>query len=356
METISTLGSHSALDVCEGAKRHNFKTLVVCKKGREKPYDKYYKTRVRNGVIIGVVDSTIILDEFRQIANKDVQKKLEDTVFIPNRSFAVYVGYDTIERDINFPIFGNKFLLRAEERDAPKNQFYLLEKAGIKMPKVYRKPEDIDSLAIVKVSEAKRRYERAFFIVSSYDDYMEKASQMLSSGAVREEDLRNARIEEFVIGAQFNFNFFYSKVNEELELMGLDTRRQVDLDGFLHLPADVQLEALKHKRPKNIEIGHFACTIRESFLEKVFEIGERFVSAVEKEYGKFAGPFALQGFVDGEEEIKIFDVSLRMPGSPGTRFTPYCYYLHRRGCGVGERIAVEIREAINKEMLDEVTT
>lgn len=356
METISTLGSHSALDVCDGAKRHNFKSLVVCKKGREKPYDKYYKTRIRNGTIVGVVDSTIILDEFKQIANKDVQKKLEDSVFIPNRSFAVYVGYETIENEIHFPIFGNKFLLRAEERDAPKNQFYLLEKAGIKIPKVYSRPEDIDSLAIVKVSEARRHYERAFFVVSSYDDYMEKASQMLSAGMVKEGDLKNARIEEFVIGAQFNFNFFYSKVNNELELLGLDTRRQVDLDGFLHLTADRQLEALKHKRPKNIEIGHLACTIRESFLENVFEIGERFVSTAEKEYGKFVGPFALQAVIDGEERIKVFDVSLRMPGSPGTRFTPYSHYLYRKGCGVGERVAVEIREAINKEMLDEVTS
>ncbi|PIN84126.1 5-formaminoimidazole-4-carboxamide-1-(beta)-D-ribofuranosyl 5'-monophosphate synthetase, partial [Candidatus Micrarchaeota archaeon CG11_big_fil_rev_8_21_14_0_20_47_5] len=27
---ISTLGSHSALDICEGAKREGFSTLVLC--------------------------------------------------------------------------------------------------------------------------------------------------------------------------------------------------------------------------------------------------------------------------------------------------------------------------------------
>ncbi|MBN2518340.1 MAG: DUF1246 domain-containing protein, partial [Candidatus Altiarchaeota archaeon] len=32
--TIGTLGSHSALDICRGAKDEGFKTLVVCEKGR----------------------------------------------------------------------------------------------------------------------------------------------------------------------------------------------------------------------------------------------------------------------------------------------------------------------------------
>ncbi len=43
--TIGVLGGHSALDVCRGAKKHGFRTLAVCQKGREKTYTKYYKTR-----------------------------------------------------------------------------------------------------------------------------------------------------------------------------------------------------------------------------------------------------------------------------------------------------------------------
>ena len=43
--TINTLGGHSALDVCRGAKLNGFRTLVVCQKGREKTYAKYYKAR-----------------------------------------------------------------------------------------------------------------------------------------------------------------------------------------------------------------------------------------------------------------------------------------------------------------------
>ena len=47
--TIGVLGGHSALDVCRGAKKHGFRTLVVAMKGRELTYTKYYKTRDKKG-------------------------------------------------------------------------------------------------------------------------------------------------------------------------------------------------------------------------------------------------------------------------------------------------------------------
>ena len=68
--TIGVLGGHSALDVCRGAKKHGFKTLAVCQKGREKTYDKYYKTRDNKGII----DETIILNKFSDITKKNIVK------------------------------------------------------------------------------------------------------------------------------------------------------------------------------------------------------------------------------------------------------------------------------------------
>ena len=43
--TIAVLGSHSALDVCRGARDEGFKTLVIAEKGRDKTYAKYFKSR-----------------------------------------------------------------------------------------------------------------------------------------------------------------------------------------------------------------------------------------------------------------------------------------------------------------------
>lgn len=358
--TISTLGSHSALDVSEGAKKEGFKTLVVAQKGRE-TYLGPYKTRKRGKKVIGVVDELLLLNKFNEIlkpANLEFMEK-RNCIFVPNRSFAVYVGYDGIEKEFTIPVFGNKYLLRAEERNVPKNQYYLMEKAGVRTPMQFKSPKKIDRLVIVKVNEAKRTYERAFFLARDYEEYTKRSEALIKSGKTTREQLENATIEEYIVGAQFNLNFFYSPVYEELELLGVDTRRQTNLDGYLRMPADVQLDLLKMRQPSTIEVGHIACTLRESLLEQVYEIGENFVRGVQKEYKDgIIGPFALQGaFIEEDgEKFVCFDVSLRMPGSPGTRFTPYSGYLFRESISFGRRIAMEIKEAKEKGKIDSITT
>lgn len=358
MKTIATLGSHSALDICEGAKAEGFKTLVVAQKKREKTYSKYYASRKRKGQNIGIVDETIVLEKFSDIIEKktiDYLKK-KNSLFVPNRSFFVYVGYDNIEKNFPIPIFGNRFLLKAEERNVEKNQYYILEKAGLVYPRKVL-PKEINRLSIVKVSEAKRSYERAFFLVSSYKEYIQKSEELIKNGIITEQALENARIEEYVVGAQFNFNFFYSPINKELELLGVDIRRQTNLDGFLRIPARSQLEVLKTVQPTTIEIGHITSTIRESFLEKVFEAGEKIVQTCAREYAPgIIGPFALQCAIDSKENLIVFDVSFRIPGSPGTCFTPYSSYLFHKNLSFGRRIAIEIKEALKKKKINNITT
>src|SRR4030043_2331460 len=80
---IGVLGSPSALEIASGAKQEGFETLVVCHKGREKTYTKYYGN---------LFNHVIMLDKFADIASPSSVKKLVDlnTVFVPNRSFSVY--------------------------------------------------------------------------------------------------------------------------------------------------------------------------------------------------------------------------------------------------------------------------
>ncbi len=356
--TIGVLGSHSALDICEGAKELGFKTLVVCQKGREKTYAKYFKTQEQ----LGIVDETIILEKFSEIANKETVKKLQEknTIFIPHRSFEVYVGFDKIENEFLVPIFGTRNLLRAEERTCEKGQYYLMKKAGIPFPKSYDDPKKIDTLVIVKVAEAQRSYERAFFFASSFKEYEEKSKQLLKEGKITKKALDEAVIEEFIVGTQVNFNYFYSALEQRLELLGTDTRRQTNLDGILRLPAQQQMELSKHLSVKAIEAGHIACTVKESLLEQIFELGEKFVKVTKEEYPPgIIGPFALQSaFTPGppEEKAVVFDISLRVPGSPGTRFTPYSNYLHKESLSAGKRVCMEIKKAIESDKLKEIVT
>lgn len=354
--TIGVLGGHSALDISSGVKKYGFNTVAVCQKGREKTYSKYYKTRDGKGCI----DKVIALDKFSDIINKDVQKQLREmnTIFIHNRYFWVYFNFEQIENDFFVPIYGSRELVKLEERDVPKNQYYLLDKAGIRSPKIFSSPEKIDRLVIVKVSEAIRSYERAFFFASSTQEYEQKSRELIEKGMITKEALKKAVIEEYILGAQTNFNYFYSNTREELELMGTDTRRQTNLDGILRLPANEQLEVLKYIKPKMIETGHITCTTKESILEKAFDIGEKFVEVTKKECPPgIIGPFALQGAVaslEGKEEIVIFDVSMRIPGSPGTKFTPHTGYLYGREISYGERIGMELKEALEKDSIENI--
>ncbi len=92
--TIGVLGGHSALEVCEGAKKLGFQTLVVAQKGREKTYEKYYRTREGRGC----VDHLILLDKFADIVKPEVQAELRglNTIFIHNRYFWVYFDINAI--------------------------------------------------------------------------------------------------------------------------------------------------------------------------------------------------------------------------------------------------------------------
>ena len=147
--TIGVLGGHSALDVCRGAKKYGFNTLAVCQKGREKTYTQYYKTRGEKGCI----DDVILLDRFKDVVTIQEELRERNTIFIHNRYFWVYCDFNEIENDFRVPIFGTRTMLKLEERDVPKNQYYLLKKAGIRIPRIFEDPKDIDRLVLVKVNE-----------------------------------------------------------------------------------------------------------------------------------------------------------------------------------------------------------
>ncbi len=355
---IASLGGHSALDVCRGAKAEGFETVVVAQKGREATYSKHFKTRGNKGC----VDHVIVVDSFADVVKPEVQEQLRklNAIFVHSRYFWVYCDYNEVENNFNVPIFGNRQLVRKEERNEEKNQYFLLEQAGVKIPKQFAKPADIDRLVIVKAAEASRGYERAFFLANSHLEYTQVSRKLLDQGVITEESLQAAVIEEFVVGPQLNLNFFYSPLDNEVELMGTDTRRQTNIDGLLRLTAPEQIEVLKHVRPQYIENGHQAVTIKESLVEKAYVAGEAFVNAVKQHYPPgMIGPFALQGAITAgppAEELLVFDVSMRIPGSPGTMFTPYSGYLHGENISIGRRIAQEIKRAAETNRLKEILT
>ncbi|MEM4495230.1 MAG: formate--phosphoribosylaminoimidazolecarboxamide ligase family protein [Candidatus Caldarchaeum sp.] len=346
ISAVSVLASHSALDVLDGARETGFRTVAVAKRGREKAYRMF-----------PVVDELVVVEEFGEIVSEHVLEKLVDSVFVPNRSFAVYVGYDTIEKKFKIPVFGNRFLLRWEERVGEASYYRLLEEAGIRRPKTYRL-DDVDGPVIVKLPEHGRPFERAFFIARDQADLEKKLGEMLAKGIVDESDLEKASVEELVLGAHFNANFFHSVVRDRLELHSIDRRIQSNLDGVIRLGAADQLEL--NPLIRYIEVGHESATIRESLLEKVFTIGEKFVAACSRLVPPgVIGPFTLQFLVTPELDLVVYDVSPRIGGGTNVYIGhggQYSKLYHGKPVTMGRRIAMEIREAAEQNMLSRVTT
>lgn len=340
------MASHSALDVLDGAREEGFRTVAVAKRGREKAYRMF-----------PVVDELVLVDEFHEIIEDHVLEKLADSVFVPNRSFAVYVGYDAIEKQFRIPVFGNRFLLRWEERVGETSYYRLLDAAGIRRPRTYRL-EDVDGPVMVKLPEHGRPFERAFFIASDRKNLEKKLGEMIAKGLVDEKSLERVSVEELVLGAHFNANFFHSVVKGRLELHSIDRRIQSNLDGVIRLAAAEQLEL--NPLIRYIEVGHEPATIRESLLEKVFTIGEKFVEACSRLVSPgVIGPFTLQFLVTPELDLVVYDVAPRIGGGTNVYLGfggQYSKLYHGRPVTMGRRIAMEIREAVEQNMLSRVTT
>ncbi len=365
---VGTIGSHSAIDVADGAVAEGLASVVIAQTGRDATYARYFRTLwdAHGARRRGCVDEVWEYPKFADIAAPEAQERLRQrgVLFVPNRAFSSYVPLPAIESDFRVPIVGSRAMLRIEERSERENYYRLLETAGIPSPRPFPGPEAIDRLAIVKLPHARRRLERGFFTAASPEEYRAKSRALLARGTIAADDLAAARIEEYVLGPVFNFNFFFSPLGpraEGLELLGVDERRESNLDGMVRLPAAQQLELSESDRiPEYTVVGHGTLTVRESILEEVFRIGEQFVDAARARYPPgILGPFCLQTCLDHDGHPTVFDVAARIGGGTNIHLAlghPYGNALYRGPMSTGRRIALEIRRAAAEGRLREIVS
>lgn len=365
---VGMIASHSALDVCDGAIAEGLPTLAVCQKGRERTYTEFFRSqRDGNGNIVrGMIDEFVVLDRFGEIMRPDNQKKLVDdnVLFVPNRSFTSYVGIDDIENNFRVPMVGSRNMLRSEERGEQQDYYWLLEKAGLPFPEKLESPKDIDGLVVVKLPHKVKKLERGFFTAASTTEFDEKAAELLKNNVITEDALAEARIERYVIGPVFNLDFFYSPLEREMnpvELIGIDWRFETSLDGHVRLPAPQQMSMMGEQAiPEYTVCGHNSATLRESLLEKAFELAEKFVAASKEHYDPgVIGPFCLQTCVDKDLNFYIYDVAPRVGGGTNVHMAvghPYGNALWRTEMSTGRRLAMEIRKAAEQGRLKEIVT
>ncbi|WP_135612809.1 formate--phosphoribosylaminoimidazolecarboxamide ligase family protein [Methanococcoides sp. AM1] len=365
---IGAVASHSGLDVYDGAIEEGFETFAICQSGREKTYTDYFKSKrdADNNVVRGIVDDYAVYDRFDEILRPENQQKLVDDniLFVPNRSFTSYCDIDAVEDDFRVPMVGSRNMLRSEERGLDQDYYWLLEKAGLPFPERINDPEDIDELVMVKLPHAVKKLERGFFTAGTYSEYVEKSESLIKQGVITREALKDARIERYIIGPVFNFDLFYSPIEEEMnktELLGIDWRFETSLDGHVRLPAPQQMTLAEHQlTPEYTVCGHNSATLRESLLEEVFKLSEAYIKASKEYYDPgVIGPFCLQTCIDKDLNFYIYDVAPRVGGGTNVHMSvghPYGNTLWRKPMSTGRRVAFEIRRAIESGQLDKIIT
>ena len=341
MTSIATLGSHCSLQVLKGAKDEGFKTVLVTKKSREKFYRRF-----------NFIDEYIVVEDFQEIINDNIEKKLSDhdSILIPHGTLISEVGIDNIEK-LNVPIFGNKHILRWEaDRDLKTR---LMETAGIRTPKIFNSPEEIDCLTISKLSGA--RGGSGYFLARNQEDYFTSVKKFKKLGLMTEED--TIQIQEYIIGVPVYFQYFYSELNNELELFGIDKRYETNVDSLGRIPSDDQ-SALKLS-PTYIVVGNIPVVLRESLLVEVYDIGENFVSASRDLVPPgMPGPFCMEGVYDSNGKFVAFEFSARIVAGTNifTTGSPYSYLTHGSNMSMGRRLALEIKTGIQNGVLDKLLT
>ncbi len=365
---VATIGSHSALDICDGAAEEGLRTIAVCEEKREAPYARYFRAmRDSEGRLKrGMVDEALVLPKFKDVLTPKIQNRLrkDNVLFVPNRSFTSYCDLSEIEDAFKVPLVGSRNLLRTEEREEERSYYWLLEKAHLPFPEKIDDPKEIDGLVIVKLHHKVKKLERGFFTASNAKEYREKSQKLLAQGVISEEDLATARVERYIIGPIFNFDFFYSPLEdqgEKIELLGIDWRFETSLDGHVRLPAEQQLTLDEDQRiPEYTVVGHNSATLRESSLREAFDLAEKYVKATQEHYAPgIIGPFTLQTAVDKDLHFFIYDVAPRIGGGTNVHVSvghPYGNSLWRQPMSTGRRLAMEIRRGIDSGRLADLVT
>lgn len=365
---VGVIASHSALDVCDGAVEEGFRTLAICQKGREKTYTDYFRAKRDSSgkPERGMIDEFVLMDKFKGVMEPNFQQKLRDknVLLVPNRAFSSYVSIEDIEERFEVPLVGSRNMLRSEERGEQRDYYWLLQQAGLPFPEKIDSPEDIDSLVIVKLHHRVKKLERGFFTAASFKEYREKSEALIRQGVIDKESLDGARIERYIVGPVFNLDFFYSPLEKDynpIELIGIDWRFESSLDGHVRLPAMQQMTLNEDQKvPEYTVCGHNSATLRESLLEKAFDIAEKYVRATQEHYSPgIIGPFCLQTCVDKDLNFYVYDVAPRTGGGTNVHMSvghPYGNALWRAPMSTGRRLAREIRRAADEDRLSEIVT
>src|SRR5690606_276367 len=152
-------------------------------------------------------------------------------------------------------------------------------------------------------------------------------------------------------------HYFFSGLKDEVELLGIDSRYESTIDGLVRVPARDQLDI--GADASYVVTGNHPVVLRESLLPQAFDIGDKITEgAKELVPPGFNGPFCMQTLVNDDLEIVVFEMSARSDGGTNTFMngSAYSYLYYGEPLSMGRRMAMEIKNGIKENRLEEIIT
>ena len=320
--TIATLGSHSALQILKGAHDEGFRTLAIANRDTEGLYRSFK-----------FVDEVIGIDRYQDFPNIIEELEKRKLIIVPHGSFVAYLSLEDHKR-MTIPYFGNKAVLDWEASRELQRDW--LSRAGLKLPRQFKTGSEIDRPVIVKLYGAQGG--KGYLFIRDANDFEARAKHLNEAYI----------IQEYIIGVPLYIHYFYSPLEDRLEIMSMDRRYETNVDSLGRIPAAAQ-EGMDVS-PSYVVVGNSPVSLRESMLAEAYRMGED-VIRVSKELcgpkGLF-GAFCIETIITPDMQFYIMEISARIVA--GTNLfidgSPYSYLNYSESMSTGRRIARELKNAL----------
>ena len=196
---------------------------------------------------------------------------------------------------------------------------------------------------------------KGYFLTTSEKDYVKKRNILVKQGLIKGDS--DLYLQEYVMGVLAYLQFFYSPLTGNLEFFGVDKRHESDIEGLARIPAPQQM-GMDYISSFNV-IGNSPMVLRESLLDEVYQMGERFVLASKRLVKPgMNGPFCIEGVYDQDGKFWSFEFSARIVAGTNIYMdgSPYSTLIHDVPMSMGRRIAKEIKTAAKSKKLEKITT
>ncbi len=320
--TIATLGSHSALQILKGAHDEGFKTLAISKRDTERLYRSF-----------AFVDEVIVLDEYAEFMGLMDELKARKTIIVPHGSFVAYLSLEE-HKKMTIPYFGNKAVLDWEASRELQRQW--LSRANLTLPRQFKSGAEIDRPVIVKLYGAAGG--KGYMFIRDAQDFEARATHLKEAYT----------IQEYIIGVPLYIHYFYSPLQDKLEIMSMDRRYETNVDSLGRIPAAAQ-EGMDIV-PSYVVVGNQAVSLRESMLAEALRMGDDVIQVSREICGPkgLFGAFCIETIITPDSQFYIMEISARIVAgtNPFIDGSPYSYLNYSEPMSTGRRIAREIKNAL----------